>query len=422
MTSPQQHAPAKAGMQASADIAAYQRAWFARLRDRVASGEPYVLAEAWAPHEIFEAFDLPYVTNEWWSGIVASQRKSGFYFDALESRGFHAGLERYSALSLAGALVQRDDPDPPWGGLPKPALAVYCAFNPNHAIRWERTAQAFDIPGFAISIPQTGQPLPSHWWEVSRFGWEALCPPWQLDHVTSCYWRLIAWLEERTGRRFDLSKFRAVMDRGHRQQQIFQDIRDAMIAAPKSPVSLQEMLRDVMTIQWHRGSEWAVTAAESLRHDVLARIDRGEWSCPNERLRLAWVGGGLWQNTRFYRMFEEAFGATFVQSMYMSIAIDGYPRYGADPVRALASRYCAFGLGSPEWTVHDARLHRVDGAVTVRGGASGLLRAYLQRAGIPLLSLDVDLVDGRTWDEAAVRAQVEAFIRGPLAQRSGSAS
>jgi 2-hydroxyglutaryl-CoA dehydratase, D-component len=403
-------------MPSTAEIAAHQREWFARLRERVSAGEPYVLAEALAPHEIFEAFDLPYVTNEWWSGIVASQRRSGFYFNALEKLGFHEKLERYSALSLGSALVPDDDP--PWGGLPKPTLAVYTAVNPNHLTRWERTAEAFGIPGFGISVPQTGRPLPAHWWEVSQHGWEALCPAWQLDYVTSTYWRLIAWIEERIGRPFDRQRFCDVMERANLQQRIFKEIRDAMIAVPKSPVSLQEMLRNVMTIQWHRGSEWAIEAAEKLRRDVLQRIASAEWACPNERYRLAWVGGGLWQNTQFYRMFEQDYGATFVQSMYMSIAIDGYPRYGADPVRALASRYCAFGLGSPEWTVHDAKLHRVDGAVTVAGGASGLLRRYLQRADIPLLSIDVDLVDARTWDETAVKAQVEAFLCGPLARKA----
>jgi hypothetical protein len=403
------------------EIRGAQKAWFADLRARVAAGQPYVYTDAFGPHEILEAFDLPHVINEWWSGIVAARRQSAHYFDFLEQRGFHAGLERYTALGLASVL-DRDNPEPPWGGLPRPAFICgsLMSARPFAAARWQLLAEAWDVPAFILETPSAGRPMPTRWWESSRHGWEQLYPTWQLDRMTGVFWDLIAWCERATGRKFDLDKLREVMARANRQQAYFEEVRNVIVAG-KVPVSMSEQLGNVMTIQWRRGSEWATDAARQFRDEVLQRAAAGQWICPDERFRLMWHGAGLWQNTSFYRAFEQQYGAVFVRSMYMSIAIDGYPRYGNDPVRALASRYCGIGLGSIEWDIHEARLHRVDGVVATASTVNSRVRSAFEQADLPLLVLDVDLVDGRTWDEEAVQRQMADFIERRLEPRKAGA-
>src|SRR5881394_535642 len=105
-------------------LRAYQREWFAQLREQVfAQGRPYAIGGALVPHEIFEALDLPFMTDVWYSGLVAARRQSAYYSDFLTKQGFHTGLSRYGALTLA-VLMDETNPDKPWGGLPKPALVV----------------------------------------------------------------------------------------------------------------------------------------------------------------------------------------------------------------------------------------------------------------------------------------------------------
>ena len=111
-------------MRCTAVIRNYQKAWFQELRRKVIEeGQPYAIAEAVSPHEILESFDMPYVTSEWWSGIVASRRQSAYYFDNLNAAGYHDGLPRYGALALATAIAPPEH-EAPWGGLPKAALIV----------------------------------------------------------------------------------------------------------------------------------------------------------------------------------------------------------------------------------------------------------------------------------------------------------
>ena len=141
--------------------------------------------------------------------------------------------------------------------------------------------------------------------------------------------------------------------------------------------------------------------------------------CPDERVRLMWIGRGLWFNLGFYQHFQERYGAVFVWSMYLAIAADGYPRYGGEPLRSLAARFAAFTdlLGMPgwadEWYVKEARLHGVDGVVHLvapESRSSYFTTRALERAGIPVLEIDANNADAREWDEQAFVASLAEFI------------
>jgi benzoyl-CoA reductase/2-hydroxyglutaryl-CoA dehydratase subunit BcrC/BadD/HgdB len=137
-----------------------------------------------------------------------------------------------------------------------------------------------------------------------------------------------------------------------------------------------------------------------------------------------WVGAGLWHDTDFYTAFEASHQAVFVWSMYLAFGPDGYIRYGLDdPMAALASRTASFNeyLHHPpwaaEWIVQQAHDHRIDGALVLRPrsmkpAAAGRLfiERALEEAGIPVLSIEADVVDARAWNPEAARATVRSFL------------
>ena len=160
------------------------------------------------------------------------------------------------------------------------------------------------------------------------------------------------------------------MEGVNRQEEYFEEVREMICAAPQTPVRMHEQVSNVMAAQWLRGSDWAIAHARAFRDEVRQRVERASPPVPNERLRLMWVGAGLWHDTDFYTAFEEQHGAVFVWSMYLAFGPDGYIRYGLDdPLRALASRTVSFNeqLHNPpwanEWIVDQAKRHRIDGAV-----------------------------------------------------------
>ena len=109
--------------------------------------------------------------------------------------------------------------------------------------------------------------------------------------------------------------------------------------------------------------------------------------------------------------------------MYLAIAADGYPRYGGAPLRRLAARFAAFAdfLAMPGWAdrwyVEQARTHRVDGVVHLvahDSRNSWFTTTALEEAGFPVLEIDADNADARTWNEAAFVGAVERFIEERL--------
>ncbi len=409
--------------------AEHQKEWFATLRrDVFEHKRPYAIAQADTPLELFALLDLPVVSNQWWSAVVSSRQMSGHYLDGLNAQGYHEGLCRYCSLSFA-STVAGDPALAPWGGLPKPALLAArltcdCIQRVFHT--W---AAKFNAP--LVAMDSTGAThLPPRWWELSRHRWPELFEPHRLDFLTGELKHLIQAIQKITGTKFEMARLRALMENVNRQEEYFDEVRDLICAAPKCPVRMNEQVNNVMTTQWHRGSEWAVNHARAFRDEVKQRVQQNIAAYPGERLRLMWIGAGLWHDAEFYNAFEEDYGAVFVWSMYLAFGPDGYIRYGLkDPLRALASRIVSMNeqLHNPpwanEWMVEQARRHRVDAALILlplgsRPSVSGtfFIQQALEQSGIPTLLIEADMVDARGWDGAAMRGKVRQFLETRVAK------
>ena len=417
-------------LQCTTAAAEHQKAWFANLRrDVFERRKPYAIAQADMPLELFEVMQVPVVSNQWWSAIVAAKRMAPYYLDLMNEAGYHKGLCRYCSLSLATSLVG-DSAQAPWGGLPKPAMVaarLTCDCIQRVFATW---ADTFGAEFAALDAPGASE-LPPRWWEMSRHRWNELFEGHRLDFMVAQFLRLIGSLERITGQRFDENRLRVLMEGVNRQEEFFEEVRELICSAPQTPVRMHEQVANVMAAQWQRGSDWAIEHARTFRDEVKARVKVGVAACPDERVRLMWVGAGLWHDTDFYTAFEENFGAVFVWSMYLAFGPDGYIRYGLDdPLRALASRTVSMNeqLHNPpwanEWMVDQAHRHRIDAALVLRPlgskpSATGnlFIERALEQAGIPVLPIYADMVDARGWDPAAMRSKVEQFLQGLPAQK-----
>lgn len=409
----------------------YQREWFAGVRERAAAGEPVALLSADAPHEIYRAMDIPYVVVQWWSSVIAAKQKAPRYLRALADAGYPDDSEQYNSLPL-GELLAADD-DPPWGGLPRPA--IISASLSTDAMRhlfetWAQRSGAVFCPVEKTVDPRDD--LPEDWWARLPRSWDSFLPRQRLDLLADELTGLIRVLERTTGRRFSETRFAEAMHLANEQAEHNAAARDLVAATVPAPASIAETMPAVMVPQWHRGSEWARDAAAGFRAELEQRAAAGRAACAGERVRLMWLGRGLWSSLGLYQYFQDAYGAVFVWSMYLGLAADGYARYfeGADPLRALAARFVTVGdeLRMPAWSaawhVKEAALHQVDGVVSL-GEDDYFSVRRLEAAGIPVLSIAADNVDRRTWNEDELKAIIARFIEEralPAAERRHHAS
>jgi 2-hydroxyglutaryl-CoA dehydratase, D-component len=409
-------------LESSAAASRYQRAWFADVHARVRAGEPLALVDADVPHELLRALDIPYVVNQWWASICAAKQRAPHYLALLRGRGYPDYFEQYSAIALGSTL--EDDPEQaPWGGLPAVSVFLTQVWTDAHlgiAEAWERER---GVPFFALE-KAVDTALPERWWERIPSAWEHVVGTARLDLMSAELERLVAFLEPLAGKRLDEARLERVLELANEQQEWSRRTRDLLAATTPAPLDIVDSIPAVMLPQWHRGTEWARDAARSFHEEVEALVESRAAVCEDERLRLMWIGRGLWFNLGFYQHFQREYGAVFVWSMYLAIAADGYLRYGGPPLRALSARFAAFTdlIGMPgwadEWYLKEARSHRVDGVVqlvTPESRSSYFVTRALEDAGIPVLEIDANNADAREWDEAAFVARLSAFIRTRVA-------
>lgn len=407
----------------TAEASAFQKAFGKELKRRVVDdGEAYAIVQADTPHEIFHAMDIPIITNQWWSAYISAKQLSGHYFDVMAKKGYPENSCKYCSLGLACTLA--DEPETaPWGGLPQPTVLVArltCDCIQHVFGQW---AEALDSEFFPMEAPAWEDKDPQ-WFAHSRNDWRRVYQPDRIALMVKEMRDLITLLENRTGRKFDEARLHHLMERINEQEGYIWEAAQAIGATRPCPVSIAEQMSNTMIPQWHRGSDWAVAHAKKFRDEVMDRVDKGLGASSNEKLRLMWIGAGVWHDPGFYQSLEETLGAVFVWSMYMPFAGPQYIReIQGSPMDALASRICSMNevLHLPPWMsgwmTSEAERCGIDAAVVLlppdnRLSQSGtkLTALSLEEAGVPVLMIDADMVDAKHWDHDRMVTMVSDFL------------
>ncbi|WP_188054151.1 2-hydroxyacyl-CoA dehydratase subunit D [Sphingosinithalassobacter sp. CS137] len=408
----------------TAEANAYQKRFGADLRRRVVEeGEPFAIVQADTPHEIFHVMDIPIITNQWWSAYISAKQLSGRYFQVLADHGYPENSCKYCSLGFACTLAN-DPATAPWGGLPTPTVLVArltCDCIQHVFGQW---ADAMGTDFFPLEAPAWPKKDPL-WFKHSNRQWRDVYDPDRIALLVREMRDLIALLENRTDRRFEEEKLHHLMERINEQEGYLWEAAQAIGTARPCPVSIAEQMPNTMIPQWHRGSDWAVAHAKRFRDEVRERIDQGLGAATNEKIRLMWIGAGVWHDPGFYQALEERLGAVFVWSMYLPFAGPQYIRdVQGRPMDALASRICSMNevLHLPpwmnEWMTSEAERCGIDAALVLlppdnRLSQSGtkITAESLKASGMPVLSLDADMVDAKNWNHDHMVGLVADFLR-----------
>ncbi len=408
----------------TAEAQRFQKAFGQDLKKRVVdNGEPFAIVQADTPHEIFHVMDIPIVTNQWWSAYISAKQLSTRYVEVLKDHGFPESSCKYCSLGL-GCTLDNDPATAPWGGLPKPTVLVArmtCDCIQQVFSLW---AKALDAPFYALEAPGWSDHTPN-WWELAANDWETVYQSDRLDLMVEEMKGLISLLEEKTNRHFDYDKLVQLMHKVNEQEAALGEAAELALETLPCPVNIIDQMPNTMIPQWHRGSEWAVEHAKKFRDEIRQRVDNNLAACDNEKIRMMWIGAGLWHDSGFYNALEEKYGAVFVWSMYLPFANYAYPRHHIeqDPLRALASRIVGMNevLHLPpwmnEWMVFEAKRAKIDAVMMLmpdgaRLSQSGSLftKKAFEAEGIPVIAIEADMVDATAWNRDAMVKHIGNFL------------
>ena len=178
------------------------REWFEGLSGTAEQGglSAYVFVMG-SLAEVLRAFDLPMVFPEINSLQTAVRRVALEYLNEAEDFGYSPDICGYVKADVA---VQLRKGEHPMGRIPKPSIAVLtnaCNTYIKWAEIWERM---YNIPIFTLDVPGT-RAAGAHTWKGDR--------DFENDraYVAAQLKELISILEQVTGKKFDIDKFREHM-------------------------------------------------------------------------------------------------------------------------------------------------------------------------------------------------------------------
>jgi benzoyl-CoA reductase/2-hydroxyglutaryl-CoA dehydratase subunit BcrC/BadD/HgdB len=243
---------------------------------------------------------------------------------------------------------------------------------------------------------------------------------------------LIPFVEEHTGRKFDIDRFREVIVESNKAYQAMVDIHDTYMVKP-APLPGMLKLAPFMSFFRGAGRPGATRTLEVFREDVTRRVREGRTEGPfEEKCRVMWVHMIPTYDRELFAWMEESFGATMVVNSVANVMmlepvdpssldtmLEGVAWQGLDMTMSFMR------LETQAFIDHNLRAYdRYDcdcmiatqhiGCQSVCG-ARGLLRAQCREREIPLLFLEFDYNDDRVLSTEAMREQIEEFFTTTMA-------
>jgi benzoyl-CoA reductase subunit B len=292
------------------------------------------------------------------------------------------------------------------GDLPRPDAVLWSNLScDNSAKSGEYLVNLNRCPGFFADIPFNNTPE-------------------EISYIVAEFQDMIAFLEDVTGRKMNWDRLSEIIARLNRQIELYREIFNLRKAVP-SPFPMHRFTEFMMSLYLFPGHPDVITYLETLRQELTEMVKNGQGVVANERFRLmslfmppAYMMGLLGEISR--------------ESGAVSVVEPHFSFWGEDkldpakPLESLARKSFMFPESATygpvsdrilKGTVQCAKDFKVDGAifyahVGCRQGA-GLIKPYkdlLNNLDIPMLTLDIDLLDETITSSDEVRTKMQEFF------------
>jgi benzoyl-CoA reductase/2-hydroxyglutaryl-CoA dehydratase subunit BcrC/BadD/HgdB len=367
-----------------------------------------LVAWHWAvcPAEVLRAFGLYTFMVEYQAGYLAAKDQVVPYLEEAEARGFPRDACSLHKTCLGHSLLGEEPT------MPNPDFLLATTSCDSTAKALFSLADHFRVPYYLLDIP----------WNV-RVG-EG---PQVLEHGVRYYaaqlQELIGRLEELTGRPLPEGALAETFHQAARLYALWGEINEMRRAVP-CPMGGSDDTAVLGVLMNFPGTPEGVAYMERLRDEVRERVSRGQGVVPEERHRLLWLGPSVMYDMALFNYFE-AQGAVLVKCEldFLYSGLYGGALDPANPLESMARKQIAHlynGLSENrvELVRRLVRDYRADGIIfycswfcrLLGGNQRAIKQAMSQEFGVPLLVIDGDCVDPRSYAREQVTSSVENFL------------
>lgn len=387
---------------------AYTLGFYDRIRQAKAAGRPVAYTTALGPTELLYAMGIEVCMPENYVTLCCAKQMAKEFCEEAEKRFVSPDLCSYARCGL-GMMYAKGGP---MGPLPEPdfIVGVVSACDP-HAKWWEMAARHFGVPLFLIDAPY-------------RLGFEVA--PHEKAWMVSELKRLATFLERRTGRTLDETRFRECIRLSGEAHETFQAIQELRKLTP-APRGMREMLGDLFYLITQAGRKESVDYYRMVLEEVKRKVEIREGMVPQEKLRIYFHNIPLWFNLQTLDWLTSQ-GAVVAMDFYTNHVWNGFFFDGGrfdsvDPFENLASKWLAFDnhVGLPvkaARSLRSAREWRCDGAIFFSNrsckvysiGQQEQMRTLERELGMRSFTFEAEMADPRSFSMEKWKEHVSMFL------------
>ncbi len=356
------------------------------------------------PVEPLVAMDIIPVYPENHGAMIGSSKMGEDLCSKAEEMGYSTDLCSYARADIGCAVVQGG----PIGGLPKPDMLICCNNICGTVLKWyEVQARYYDVPLFILDTP------------VCHTGYF----PETAAYVKAQITEYIGFLESVTGKKMDMDRMNQVGHLSLEGQKLWQQVLKTTAHKP-SPMSAFDAFFFLALIVTLRGTRTAVDFYRELLTEMEDRITRNISIVPEEQYRLLWDNLPVWHRLKWLSQKFSDHKACLVADTYTS-AWCGAIQY-IDPenfldsiAQAYTRIYLNIGIDQMAdqildmiafYDVHGLVMHSNRSCKPYSFGQMDIMNIVRKKAGIPVLMLEADMVDPRSFSQSQIDTRIDAFM------------
>ena len=356
------------------------------------------------PVEPLVAMDIIPVYPENHGAMIGSAKMGEDLCSKAEDMGYSSDLCSYARADIACSVVKGG----PIGGLPRPDMLICCNNICGTVLKWyEVQARFYNVPLFILDTP------------ICHTGYS----PEIAKYVRTQVDEYIAFLENITKKKMDRYRMTEVGKLSLEGQRLWQKVLNTTAHKP-SPMSAFDAFFFLALIVTLRGTRIAVDFYKELIEEMEQRIKDGISSVPDEKYRLLWDNLPVWYQLKWLSKKFSDHNACLVADTYTS-AWCGTIKYIDENnfldsmAEAYTRIYLNIGVDQMADGVLDMiRFYDVDGFVMHSNrsckpysfGQMDIMKIVREKAGIPVLMIEADMVDPRSFSQSQVETRIDAFM------------
>jgi benzoyl-CoA reductase/2-hydroxyglutaryl-CoA dehydratase subunit BcrC/BadD/HgdB len=398
-------------IKAAKDLGQVMADYFYRM-DRISTGQEEGKI-AWCtsvgPAELLKAFDFEVHYPENHGSILGATRTAMDYIPVANAIGYSPDICSY-LTSDVGAYLKGETPlskaYPGIESVPRPDVLAYNTNQCRDVQEW------FEFYGREFGVPVVGITPPHCLVEVSEA---------DIADVVAQMKAMIPTLEEVSGKKFDMDKFRESVRLSRECSELWREVLWLAAYVP-SPWTFFDGTIHMGPAVCLRGGQEANDYYKILKAELEERVENGVAAVDGERFRLYWEGMPIWGKLRALSEQFSELQACVLVSTYCNSWI--FSAFDEDrPFESMAQAYTEIFINRAE-SVKERYIEdlvdefKVDGIIfhdsktcpNNTNSRYGMPQRLQERLGIPCLVINGDLNDLRCYSEEQTRTNIEAFI------------